>query len=391
MHIAVAATAVSFALYATMLSLFARAIAKRRGPKCERVERTPRVTILKPLAGSDDDLDDNLASFARIDYPAFEILFGVADRSDPAFAAARRFLARHPGVDARVVVTDPQAALNPKVAQLVGLERVATGDIFVISDSNVRVQRTYLRSLVSELDDERVGLVASLFSGTGERSLGAAMENLQICAATAPGLAAVDTVSSRPFTIGKSMACRRSDLTGLGGFQSVGHVLAEDHVLGRRFLAAGLRTRTSFDLVENRNVACTVSRTMERHTRWAKLRRSLNPTAFMVEPMLTPVVVASGGVIAAPCKLTAGVLAAVCLAQTACALLAVRLLRGRALAWWYAPLEIVRSYVTFLCWAGACVSRRIAWRGHPFSLRRGTVIVVPDEAQRSAGRAGLPA
>jgi ceramide glucosyltransferase len=389
-HIAVAATAVSFALYATMLSLFARAMKTRRGPKCADLEAAPRVTIFKPLAGSDDDLDDNLASFARIDYPSFEVLFGVADSSDPAFAAARRFLARYPKVDARLVVTDPQAALNPKVAQLVGLERVATGDVWVISDSNVRVGPTYLWSLVAELEDERVGLVASLFSGTGERSLGAAMENLQICASTAPGLAAIDTVSSRPFTIGKSMACRRRDLMALGGFQSVGHVLAEDHVLRRRFLAAGLKTRTSFDVVENRNVACTVSRTIERHTRWAKLRRSLNPTGFIAEPMLTPVVVASGGVVAAPCKLTAGLLVAVCLAQTACALLAVRLLRGRALAWWYAPLEIARSYVTFLCWAFACVSRRIAWRGHPFSLRRGTVIV-PDEAQRSAGRAGLPA
>lgn len=390
MHIAVAATAVSFALYATMLSLFARAMATRRGRTWAESDRAPRVSILKPLAGSDDDLDDNLASFARIEYPVFEVLFGVADTTDPAFAAARRFLARYPWVDARVVVTDRQAALNPKVAQLVGLERVATGEVCVISDSNVRVQPTYLRALVSELADPQVGLVASLFSGTGERSLGAAMENLQICASTAPGLAAVDTVSSRPFTVGKSMACRRSDLAALGGFQSVGHVLAEDHVLRSLFLAAGLKTRMSFDLVENRNVGCTVSRTIERHTRWAKLRRSLNPTAFMAEPMLTPVIVASGGVVAAPCKLTAGLLVAVCLAQTACALLAVRLLRGRALAWWYAPLEIARSYVTFLCWAIACVNRRIAWRGHPFSLRRGTVIV-PHEAQRAAGSAGLPA
>jgi ceramide glucosyltransferase len=389
-HIAVATTAVSFALYATMLSLFARAIATRRGRTRPEVGRAPRVTIFKPLAGSDDDLDDNLDSFARIDYPSFEILFGVADTSDPAFAAARRFLARHPKIDARLVVTDRLAALNPKVAQLVGLERVATGEVYVISDSNVRVQPTYLWSLVAELEDKRVGMVTSLFAGTGERTLGAALENLQLCAATAPGLAAMDAVSRRPFTVGKSMAVRRRDLAVLGGFQPVGHVLAEDHVLGRRFLAAGLQLRTSFEVVENRNVDCTVGRTLERHTRWAKLRRSLNPAAFVAEPVLTPIIVASAGVVVAPSKLTAGVLAAVCLMQSACALLAVRLLRGRALAWWYAPLEIARSYVTLLCWGYACMSRRIAWRGHPFFLRRGSVII-PDEAQRSASSAGLPA
>jgi ceramide glucosyltransferase len=387
-HIAVAATAVSLALYATMLILFARAVATRRGRVRAEVGRAPRVTILKPLAGSDDDLDDNLESFAKMDYPAFEILFGVADTSDPAFTVARRFLARHPKLDAQVVITDPQAALNPKVAQLLGLERVATGEVYVISDSNVRVQPTYLWSLVAELEDERVGMVTSLFSGTGERTLGAALENLQLCAATAPGLAAMDAVSRRPFTVGKSMAVRRRDLARLGGFQPVGHVLAEDHVLGRRFLGAGLRVRTSFEVVENRNVACTLSRTLDRHTRWAKLRRSLNPAAFLAEPVLTPVVVATGGVVAAPCKLTAAVLAAVCIVQTACALSAVRLLRGRALSWWYAPLEIARSYMTLLCWAYACASRRIAWRGHPFFLRRGSVIV-PDV--RSASGAGQPA
>jgi ceramide glucosyltransferase len=389
-HIAVATTAVSFALYVTMLSLFARAMSTRRRRAHAEVGRAPRVTIFKPLAGSDDDLEDNLASFARIDYPSFEILFGVADTSDPACAVARRLMARYPKLDARLVVTDPEAALNPKVAQLVGLERVATGDVYVISDSNMRVQPTYLWSLVRELEDERVGMVTSLFSGTGERSLGAALENLQLCAATAPGLAALDAVSRRPFAVGKSMAVRRRDLTLLGGFHPVCHVLAEDYVLGRRFQAAGLGARTSFDVVENRNVACTVARTIERHTRWAKLRRSLSPAAFAAEPVLTPIVVASAGVLAAPCKLTASVLAAVCLLQTACALLAVRLLRGRALAWWYAPLEIARSYVTLLCWAFACVSRRIAWRGHPFSLGRGSVIV-PDATPRSNGRAGLPA
>jgi ceramide glucosyltransferase len=389
-HIAVATTAVSFALYATMLALFARAMATRRGKAHAEVARAPRVTIFKPLAGSDDDLDDNLASFARIDYPSFEILFGVADTSDPAFGAARRFLARHPKLDARVVVTDPDAALNPKVAQLVGLERVATGEVYVISDSNVRVRPTYLWSLVAELEDARVGMVTNLFAGTGERSLGAALENLQLCAATAPGLAALDAVSRRPFTVGKSMAVRRRDLAVLGGFHPVGHVLAEDYVLGRRFLAAGLEARTSFEVVENRNVVCSVARTIERHTRWAKMRRSLSPTAFFAEPVLTPIVVASAGVAAAPCRVTAVLLAAVCVAQTACALLAVRLLRGRGLALWYAPLEIARSYVTLLCWAFAWTSRRIAWRGHPCSLRRGSVIV-PGVTTRSDGRDGLPA
>lgn len=391
-HLAVALTAASLALYATMMLLFARGLVRRRKLQRAPMDRAPRVTIFKPLAGSDDDLEQNLESFARIDYPSFEILFGVASPDDPAFALARRFVARHPRLDARVVVTDPDAAINPKVAQLAGLERVATGDVYVISDSNVRVRPGYLWALVGELADERVGMVSSLFAGTGERTLGAALENLQLCCHSAPGLVALDTVSKRPLTVGKSMAIRRRDLARLGGFLPVGDVLAEDHALGRRFLDAGFVARTSLEAVENRNVGCTIGRTLERHTRWSKMRRALNPVAFAAEPIMTPIIVASAGVFVAPGKVTAALLGATCILQTTAALVSVRALRGAWMSWRYVPLELVRSYVTLLCWMRACASRRIDWRGHAFVMKRGTVIVPAAEAgDRASSRARLAA
>src|SRR4029077_16775291 len=103
MQIAVAMTAASFALYGAMMALFVWAMLRRRHRPRVAVDRAPRVTIFKPLAGLDDDLEGNLESFAGIDYPSFEILLGVASVSDPAYAAARRFIDRNPRVTARVV------------------------------------------------------------------------------------------------------------------------------------------------------------------------------------------------------------------------------------------------------------------------------------------------
>lgn len=390
-HPVVALTAASLLLYATMMFLFARAMWRRRRRGPPSVDRAPRVSVFKPLAGRDDDLVANLESFARIDYPSFELLLGVASAEDPAYDTARRFVARHPRVEARVVLTDGEAAVNPKVAQLVGLERIATGDVYVISDSNVRVPPTYLWSLVGELADERVGMACSIFAGTGERSLGAALENLEICSHATPGLVAMDAVTDRPLTVGKSMAVRRRDLVRLGGFVPVGHLLAEDHALGRRFLDAGLVARTSLDAVENRNTDCSIARTLERHTRWSKMRRALFPVAFAFEPIMTPIVIASAGFVLVPGRSTAALLAVACALQTVLAQLAVRGLRGQWLPWRYLPLEIVRSYVMLLCWARACISRRIEWRGHAFVMGRGTAIVPASTRHRDDERARLAA
>lgn len=391
-ELAVALTTASLALYGTMMALFVRGMVVRRKAGRPDIERAPRVTILKPLAGRDDDLAANLESFARLDYPSFEVLLGVASVDDPAYRVARRFVAQHPRLDARVVLTDRDAAYNPKIAQLVGLERVATGDVYVISDSNVRVGPDYLWTIVAELRDPRVGMVCNLFAGTGERTLGAALENLQICCHAAPGLVATDAVTDRPATVGKSMAVRRRDLARLGGFSPVGHYLAEDHALGRRFLDAGFVARTSLEAVENRNVDCTMARTLERHTRWTKMRRSLSPLAFALEPIMTPALMAAVGVALAPGKVTAGLLGATCVIQTAAALASVRVLRGHWLPWRYLPLELVRTAVMAFCWVRACGSRQIEWRGHTFTMQRGTVIVpIGATAERSSTRTRLAA
>ena len=388
MVIAIALTVGSLAVYGAMMAVFMGAMLRRRRSAPLALERAPSVSILKPLSGLDDDLEANLESFAAIDYPSFEVILGVASPTDPAHGAARRFAAKHPELRVRVVVTDPEAAHNPKVAQLVGLEQAATGDVYVISDSNVRVRPGYLYSLAGELRDPGVGLVTSLFAGNGERTLGAALENLQLCVSSVPGYVAWNAVTTRPLTVGKSMAMRRRDLARLGGFRPLGDVLAEDHVLGRRFLDEGFRVRTSLDTVENRNVGCSVMRTLERHTRWSKLRRALNPAAFAIEPLFTPVLVATAAAVLAPARATAGMLAATCLVQTIVALLAVRVLRGGWMDWRYAPLEVVRSYVTLLCWMRACVSRSIEWRGHAFTLSRGSIIVpLRPSPQRSEDRA----
>jgi ceramide glucosyltransferase len=278
-------------------------------------------------------------------------------------------------VKAKLIVTNADEARNPKVAQLLGLERAASGEVIVVSDSNVRVTPDYLKPLIAELCQPGVGLVSSLVAGSGEQTLGAALENLQLGALVAPSVVASAHFAGRVITIGKSMAMWREHLHRVGGFERVANLLAEDDMLGRAFAAAGFQVRLSLTPIANRNVSCSFWRTVERHTRWAKLRRAIVPVPFLFELSLSPALVATLSWILLPCTATCLAFAAALLLQMAGAFATTRALRGGRPSWHWIPLEIVRSYFHFFCWLRACVSKRVAWRGHHFELARDSAIL----------------
>ncbi len=370
-----ALAALDIAIYVASMTLFFTALRKSRRAARRPLDRAAAVTIFKPLAGCDDELAANLESFAALDYPCFEILIGVASTRDPAYEVARDFVRRNKHVHARVVLTDRHAAQNPKVAQLLALSREARGELFVISDSNVRVPKNYLWSLLAELSRPGVGLVTSVFEGSGETSLGAALENLQLAVVVAPAVVLSTVLTNRPLTIGKSMAMWKRDLREIGGFSMVGDVLAEDHVLGDRFKAAGFSIRTSLEIIQNRNVDCSTRRTLERHARWAKIRRALSPRAFLLEPLASPVVIAFFLFLIAPSRTLFALVAVSAALQSIFAFASIRILRGKSLAIRYAPLEVARTFAIFGCWLWALVSDRVVWRGNPFRILPGSRIV----------------
>jgi ceramide glucosyltransferase len=314
-------------------------------------------------------------------------LLGVASLDDAAYPVARAFLRRFPALPARLIVTDPEQAKNPKVAQLLTLERAAKGDIVVVSDSNVRVTPQYLQPLLAELSRPGVALVSSVVAGSGEQTLGAALENLQLGALVAPGVVAAAQLAGRVITVGKSMAMWRDTLHCVGGFEKVANLLGEDHMLGRVFAQAGYGVRVSLEPVANRNVTCSLRRTVDRHTRWAKLRRAIVPVGFVLEPSLSPVLVATMCWLAVPSRWTCLAFAAALVLQTVGAFATTRALCGRTPSWRWIPLELLRSYVFFFCWLRACASRRVSWRGHDFELTRDSAIVPAEPSMWTRLRA----
>ncbi|HYR27418.1 MAG TPA: glycosyltransferase, partial [Thermoanaerobaculia bacterium] len=210
------------------------------------------VSILKPVCGLDDELEENLLSFVALDGIRYEVIVSAEDRDDPALEVVQRVMCAHPEAPFRVVVDggSRRGVVNRKVERLIAAARVATGDILLVSDSNVRVDRDAIAKTVALFDDPRVGCVSNLFTGAGAKTLGATIESLHLLGFVAPG-AVLAATAGIPCVVGKSMALSRRAYEAIGGFASFVRVLAEDQAVGLAVKRAGFEVRLSPVVVRN--------------------------------------------------------------------------------------------------------------------------------------------
>jgi len=339
----------------------------------------PPITVLKPVKGDEPGLYENLASLARQEYPVFEILVGAEDARDAALEVARRVRADFPGVHIGVHAGARPLGLNPKVNLLSALFDRARHDTVLISDSNVRVGPGYLRETSAEMADPAVGFVTNIVVGEGS-GLGALLETLHLNSFVASATSLARVAVGRACVIGKSMLLRRSDLARLGGLHQVRNVLAEDFVIGRLYELAGFRVALSPYLVHCVNDGWSVERFVNRHVRWAQMRRRIAPAAYLGELLLNPVLWIALATLALwasgpgnDLRLIGVAAAGVAVKCVSDALLCRRLLgKLPRLAEIFAmPLK---DLALALIWLVGCFRRRVHWRGNELRIERGSVL-----------------
>ncbi len=351
-------------------------VTRRRDGRC-RGDGTgpaalPPVTVLKPVRGVDDALEQNLESFFLQEYEKFELLFGVEGLGDPALQVIQGLRARHPGVACRVIVHAGGRGLNPKVSNLRAMLESGSHDVVVVSDSNVRVEPGYLRDLAARLAEPGVGLVTSPIAAEGEATLGAALDHVQLLGSVA-GAVAASALLGRTLVVGKSMMFRRSELAGLGGLEAVSNVLAEDYVLGRMFHQAGLGVRLTPRPVRAIGQGGDVRTFLQRHLRWSIMRARLKPLAYPFEILTCPM----AALLALP-WLGLGhpgwVAWAVglCAARDGLGWLRLRGPRGLGVALALSP---AKDLLVAGLWAAGLVRRHVRWRGHRIRVTAGSFLL----------------
>ena len=336
---------------------------------------TPSVSIVKPLAGPDDRLEENLESFFRLDYPDYEVIFSFASEGDAAFAIARSVADRHPEVPSVFVVDSRELGANSKVNRLAAGVRRARGRFLLFSDGNVRVEPRFLRKAVGFFSDPSVGLVSHLFRASGARTLASRIESLHLNGGLQAGTVAIARWLGTPCVVGKSILMSRSALNAIGGFSAVRDYLAEDFLLGTLVAGVGYRVVLCADELETAEVAKSLRAVWSRHRRWAILRKRLGGPAYLAEVLLSPTpwfvgtIAASGGQV--------GVVAA-----GALLLLLRTAIESRSAAQAERPLQLLDYFLIPLRDAGVAavffaglLGARTVWRGRALQVGRGTLLV----------------
>jgi ceramide glucosyltransferase len=351
----------------TVLGLVAVASAAHGRTGAERLEEA--LSVLKPLCGADAELEQNLESFFLQDHGDFELVFGVVDPEDPAIAVVERLRTRYPAVRCKMIVHRGGRGLNPKVSNLSGMAQHAAHDLWVVSDSNVRAPRHYLRELATVYRIEQAGLVTNLFAGSAENTLGSALENVQLNGFCAAG-SALPTLLGNAAIIGKSTLFSRRVFDELGGFARLADVLAEDFVLGKMFQLAGLKVVIAPTVLESTSSNTRLGGFLRRHLRWSMLRWNLLPAAALLEPLASPLCVLPlvWAAFGPPALLWA---IAVWWLRDAGGWF---VLRGSRRLWIPVVLAPLRDLLTLVVWAVAALKRHVSWRGNRLRIASGTLL-----------------
>lgn len=331
----------------------------------------PPISILKPLRGLDPNPVANFASFSRQDYPAWEILFGAEDESEPGLEAVRQVMRDRPGADIRIVLGKGLSGKNPKVRMLSRLAGEAKHPLLLISDSDIRADRNHLRRMVEPLRDPAVGVVTCLYRTNASGLIGK-IDSLSLSTEFLPGALVARRLEGMSFAMGAAILIRREVLDSIGGFAALEDCLADDYLLGKLPAQAGHRVELARDVVDHHLGTRSLGDLRARQIRWNLGIRTSRPwgyaglgftqgtTASLLFLLATGGSALGWSVAGATLAVRLGVawfLAARCLKDRAI---------GRLL--WLVP---IRDLLGTALWLAGFFGNTVVWRGRRFHVGSG--------------------
>jgi len=361
---ALAAVVLGSLVYCALVVVAARSYL---GVPRRKFEQPTPISILKPLAGVDQGLEENLRSFFRQDYSGFEILFAVGNAGDAAAEVAERLRAEYPQVPSRLLVTGEPPYPNAKVFSLDRMLAAARYDLVVMSDSDIRVGPDMLRRVAAEFQDDAIDLATCPYRAVPGPSFWSTLEAIGMNTEFLAGVLVARLTEGMKFAVGPTIVARRRALEGIGGFDRLKDYLAEDFVMGRFAAQAGFGVILSSCVIEHRIGSQGFSENAAHRLRWARSTRRSRPAGYLGQLFTNPLPLALLLLSIAPAWWPLAAAAAVLRALAAWAVAGWVLhdpLTARR--WWLVP---VQDLLGFVFWLAGFFGNTIVWRGRRYYLR----------------------
>jgi ceramide glucosyltransferase len=328
----------------------------------------PPISVLKPLAGAEEGLEQNLRSFFEQRYADFEILLAVRSPQDPAIPIVERLRARYPAVPSRLIVTGEPPYANAKVYSLDRMLAAARHRLVVMADSDTRVTPEMLATLAAEFQDDKVGMATCLYRAVPGPSIWSTLEAVGLNTEFAGGVLVARMLDGMKFALGPTIAARREALESIGGMDAVKDYLAEDYVMGKLVAQRGFGVILSSYVIEHRIGAQGFAANLKHRLRWNRSTRRSRPWGYVGQVFTHPLPLALLLWAVRPGWWPVVPLAAVFRAAagwvTAMHALDDPLTRR---LWWVGPIQDIAS---FLVWLAGFFGNTILWRGRKYALLR---------------------
>jgi ceramide glucosyltransferase len=347
----------------------------RQRPLPAPVSFAPPVSLLKPLDGAEPNLEAHIESFFNQNYPYFEILFCARSATDAGLEIARSISARYPHIPARFLSTGEVTYINAKVSSLELMDAAARHDIFIISDSDVRVAPNYIREVIAPFADEKVGAVTCLYRGVADQGLWSMLEAAGMSVEMTSGVLTANLLEGMKFALGPTMAVRRSCVQRMGGFGVLGPYCSDDFLLGAQVAAQGKTVVLSHHVIDHIILNLSFAASLRHQIRWMKSTRFSRPlghlgTALTFSVPFGFLACLTGIAMHRPIFGLSLLAYSVVNRMILAALVGSQAVQERHL-----PRTIllypVRDFLGFCCWAASYLGSTILWRGRRYRLSRG--------------------
>jgi len=342
---------------------------------------TPPVSVLKPVKGLDKDAYENLASFCRLDYPEYEILFCVDADDESVLSVLAKLTANFPLCNIRVLYGSGRRATNDKVAKLARLTNEAAYEYVVISDSDVRVRPDYLRQVVAPLRDPNVGATTCIYVPAEVNTLTDRIQTIGMMSDFYAGVLVDWQLEGIKFALGPTIATTRARLSAFGGYAALENRPADDLLVGRLIAEQGCEVMLLRYAIETVCDYGSFRELLHKRLRWMVVMRNVRAWGHFGLIFTLGLPFALLAVAVHPTWATAGFyLGGYAVLRTAMAwAIGIHGLRQQFL-WKDLPLIPVWDAVAVAIWLTSFARNTIRWRGADYYIRQGCLVPVTPAA-----------